>query len=57
MHAIEELYFEGRYKEGQCLAEQVLRDGSSGGEIRGVLERYLRRCEEKLGIEESPGKG
>jgi len=50
MHAIEELYFERRYKEGACLTEKILRDGG-GGEIREVLERYLKRCEEKLGGE------
>lgn len=48
MHAIEELYFFGRYAEAGRVAEEVLR-GELGGEFRRIVEGYRGRCVDKAG--------
>jgi len=47
LHAIEELYFQRRYKEARGVAEEALR-GQLGAEVRGVVDGYRERCERKL---------
>ena len=47
LHAIEELYFFGRYEEAMRVTEDALR-GKLNGEFRKVVEGYRKRCEAKI---------
>ena len=49
LYAVEELYFFGRFAEAVTFLEGVFRDGAEGldYEVRGTLEYYRKKCEEK----------
>jgi hypothetical protein len=46
MHAIEELYFFGKYEEARVVACEVLK-GKLNGEFKGLVEDYKSKCEAK----------
>jgi hypothetical protein len=53
LYAVEELYFFRRFAEAAGFLAEVFRDGAEGldGEVRGTLEYYRKKCQEK-GAEE-----
>jgi hypothetical protein len=48
MHAIEELYFFGRYEEAGRVAEEALK-GKLNGEFRKIIDDYRGRCVARSG--------
>ena len=51
LHAIEELYFYGRFEEGKELAERVVEElgtGEGNGEWREVVRGYVGRCAKRV---------
>jgi hypothetical protein len=48
LHAIEELYFFGKYEESRKVAEDIL-TGMLNGDLRQIILDYKERCEAKFG--------
>lgn len=50
LHAVEELYFFGRFNEAVDFLGRVQEDAEGlGDEAKQTLEGYERRCKERLG--------
>jgi hypothetical protein len=47
LHAIEELYFFGKYQEAGKVADEVLK-GKLNEEFREIVSDYRERCEARL---------
>ncbi|KAB8303088.1 hypothetical protein EYC80_004541 [Monilinia laxa] len=61
LYAVEELYFYRRFQEAVELTGKVLEQEDLMEDFRGVVEKYRRRCVERLrvgeGVDEGRGRG
>jgi hypothetical protein len=53
LHAIEELYFFGKYQEAGKVADEVLK-GKLNEEFREIVSDYRERCEARLRASREP---
>ncbi|CCD51167.1 hypothetical protein ACHAO1_006453 [Botrytis cinerea] len=50
LYAIEELYFYRKFEEAKKLSERILEQDDLMEDFRAVVEKYERRCGERLGV-------